>query len=164
MKIIRSVACAACVMAGIVGCRSASKERSVLMAMEDSVSKLLPTLIESAVSDPGLTGNGPFVMRQGLIRNETTSISNEYLEKLSSRFAAGLLSSGGSRFVPSDSSVQGGKTLAPTAVWDGKLVQKDSRAKDGRFQHEFTLTISIVDITTGEHLWRDEGCVRIEHK
>ena len=163
MKIVRVVAYAACVIAGVVGCQSASNKRSISMCMEDSMSRILPTLLESAVSDPALTRKDPFIMRQGGIKNETTLISNECVEKLASQFAAGLSSSGLARFVPSDSSVQGDRPLAPTAAWVGKLVQKDGTAKDGRSWHEFTLTISIVDIATGERLWRDERCVRIAH-
>ena len=164
MKIIRVIACAACLIADIVGCQSASNKRSISMYMEDSLSRILPTLLESAVSDSGLTCKAPFIMRQGRIKNETTSISNECVEKIASQFAAGLSSSGLVRFVPSDGSMQDGRLLAPTAAWVGKLLQKDGTAKDGRSWHEFTLTISIVDIATGERLWRDERCVRIEHK
>ena len=164
MKIVRVVACAACVIAGIVGCQSVSNKRSISMYMEDSMLRIFPTLLESAVSDPALTSKDPFIMRQGWIKNETTLISNECVEKLASQFAGGLSSSGLVRFVPSDGSMQGGRSLTPTAAWVGKLVQKDGTAKDGRSWHEVTLTISIVDIATGERLWRDERCVRIEHK
>ena len=164
MKIVRFAACAVCVIAGIVGCQSASKEHSTLMYMEDSVTRLLPSFLESAVADSSLTYKGPLVMRQGRVRNETTSIGNECVEKFGEQFAAGLSKCGVARFVPSGSGEQGGKTLVPTATWEGKLVQKDSRANDGRFQHELTLTISIVDITTGENLWHDERCIVITHK
>jgi len=164
MKTIRVLACAVCVIAGLVGCQSASKERVTLTYMEDSVTELLPSFLESAVSDPGLTSNGPLIMRQGGIRNETTSISNECVENFAERFSAELSKCRVARFVPSESGEQGGRMLAPTAAWKGKLVQKDSRVEDGRFRHELTLTISILDITTGEKLWQDERCIAIIHK
>ena len=164
MKTIRVLACAVCVIAGLVGCQSASKERVTLTYMEDSVTELLPSFLESAVSDSGLTSNGPLIMRQGGIRNETTSIGNECVEKLASRFAAGLSKCGVARFVPSESGEQGGRMLFPTAAWKGKLVQRDSHSKNGWFRREFTLTISIVDLKCGENLWQDERCIVITHK
>ncbi len=164
MKIIRVLACAVCVIVGFVGCQSAPKEHVILTYMENSVKELLPSFLESAVSDPGLMSKGPLIMRQGQIRNETTSISNECVENFAERFSAELSKCRVARFVPSESGEQGGRMLAPTAAWKGKLVQKDSRVEDGRFRHELTLTISILDITTGEKLWQDERCIAIIHK
>jgi len=164
MKIISVIACAVCVIAGLVGCQSASKEQSISLYTEKLVTELLPSFLESAASDPGLTDKGPLIMRQGEIRNETTLIGNACVENFAERFSAGLSKCGVARQIPSDSSMQGGRMAAPTAAWTGKLVQEDSPANEGRVRHEFTLTIIIVDLATGEHLWRDERCIAIVHK
>ena len=100
-------------------------------------------------------------MAIGEIKNDTVLVSKDDIEFMKSEIASELTNSGvvmistvgEGRNAPQ----KGRNAIAPTLKLFGKLTQRDSRNKDGGFQREFVLELSIVELASGIQIWKDKS-------
>ncbi len=163
MKINRLIFSAACVAALCVGCQS-PKPAEPEVSIDDAVVGLVPQLVQNALASPCFTGGKPAVMALGGIKNDTMSIRGGTFDLIESQIVE-LFSNSGRVVI---SSALGGaakeripvatdtKMQGPSLVLYGRLTQRNSSKEDGRTQCEFFLQLSILDLATGNGLWRGQ--------
>lgn len=159
LKII--ITCTAVLLAG---CASSSK--IITPSVDDAVLGLAQTLVQRALGSPCLAGDKRPVLAIGRIQNETMSIRGGSFEMMLSQITSMLIESGKVRVTSAHGAVsdrqspRSDQLLAPSMVLQGKLVQRET-LQEGNRKCEFTLSLSIVDIASGQSLWRGDSSVGV---
>ena len=158
------LACAAFVIAAIIGCQSAPKEA---VSADDAILELAQSLVQKALKNKFFAGPNARVMAIGRFINDTTTIRRDSFEFMKSQITTMFSDSGkvvisaafGDSADDRTPGMSGNRPLAPSLVLTGNLTQRNSRGKDGTAQNELSLDLSIMDVVSGVRLWNGRKTV-----